>query len=289
MRKQLKFKTGPLRETEWSGLWRAIPDEPAFTGEEWNTMWESLGKWLSKRYNLNPIPVRKRQCYVWDDYDRPERTLLLQINDVSIFDMELMEYIREWLICCAPLWRVTIQTDNRKKILFTFIRKESGLIQKLSEISKDLSKRSSLVLKPQINEHEKRSASSGKAALSSLRKNGKNMKGIMLMALFVLSPLAGDSTNDPHRPHRAPYKEVRTKSNQDAAVREALRHKMEREHNEREEHRKLTEAKMETARRASQTNRSSGKVAPETPQKPDAPSKPEKPDESSQKTSEKQK
>jgi hypothetical protein len=86
---------------------------------------------------------------------------------------------------------------------------------------------------------------------------------------------------------RAPYKEVRTKRNQDPAVREALRQKMEREHNEREQHRKMVEAKMKGERLAGKTNKASLKASEPPPQKPAADSKPEKAADPSPKTPEK--
>jgi hypothetical protein len=109
-----QYRTGPLRELEWSGFWRATAEEPEMTGEEWNEKWTAFRKWLSQKYNLEPVPVRTRQCFVWDDYSDPERTLVLQVQDMRIFNIAFLQYVQEWLQRDALHWRVAIPTDGRQ-------------------------------------------------------------------------------------------------------------------------------------------------------------------------------
>jgi len=106
------FRTGPLRNAEWEGFWKSHPDDPPMTGEEWCEKWRSLNQWLSNRYNLTPIPVRKRQCYVWDDYAIPERSLTIQIEHPEILTKDFLEYVQEWVRSQAKSWRVIIPTDD---------------------------------------------------------------------------------------------------------------------------------------------------------------------------------
>ncbi len=117
MPKKNAFKTGLLRQSEWSGFWKANANDPPMTGEEWDEKWESLNDWLGKQYNLEPIPVRKRQCYVVDDYAEPERMLQIEIEYLDIFTRAFLQYVQEWLRAKAPLWRVAIPTDDTDKNL----------------------------------------------------------------------------------------------------------------------------------------------------------------------------
>jgi hypothetical protein len=112
MRNNVDFRTGPLRNAEWEGFWKANPNETEMTGEEWDEKWVSLRKWLGNRYNLSPIPVRKRQCFVVDDYAIPERTLQIQIKDLEILTTEFLNYVQDWVRQEAPSWRVAIPTDD---------------------------------------------------------------------------------------------------------------------------------------------------------------------------------
>jgi len=106
------FRTGALRNMEWEGFWKAHPDDPPMTGEEWDQKWSALKEWLSKRYNLRPIPIQKRQCFVVDDYSIPERTLQIEVSDVNILTFEFLVYVQEWLRNEAANWRVGIPTDD---------------------------------------------------------------------------------------------------------------------------------------------------------------------------------
>jgi len=81
-------------------------------GEEWNEKWKSLEGWLARWYNLEPVPVRKRQCFVDDDYCDPERTLYVAISDVAILTPEFLDRIQQWVREEAPQWRVAIPTDE---------------------------------------------------------------------------------------------------------------------------------------------------------------------------------
>jgi hypothetical protein len=106
------FRTGELRNTEWEGFWKAHPDDPPMTGDEWDEKWASLKQWLSQRYNLRPIPIRKRQCFVLDAYSSPERTLQIEVSDVQILTAEFLFYVQQWVRTDAPNWRVCIPTDD---------------------------------------------------------------------------------------------------------------------------------------------------------------------------------
>lgn len=71
------------------------------------------------------------------------------------------------------------------------------------------------------------------------------MKMIMLclsLCVGVIVVPANDRNIRPDKPQRRPYKEVRTKHNQDPAVRDTLRKKIEAEHKQRAEERKKLEA-----------------------------------------------
>ena len=44
------FRTGPLRYSEWTGLWKAAANAAEFSGEEWDLAYDSLRKWLNQKY-----------------------------------------------------------------------------------------------------------------------------------------------------------------------------------------------------------------------------------------------
>jgi hypothetical protein len=112
MNTKVEFRTGPLRNADWEGFWKANPNDTEMSGKEWDEKWESLRSWLAKRYNLEPIPVRKRQCFVVDSYSTPERTLQIEIGHVEILTTEFLDFVQEWLRNEAPSWRVAIPTDD---------------------------------------------------------------------------------------------------------------------------------------------------------------------------------
>jgi len=87
------------------------------SGEEWDEKWESLRRWLGRRYNLEPVPVRHRQCFVVDDYAEPERGLQIEISYSEILTADFLRYVQEWLQKAAPAWRVVIPTDETEENL----------------------------------------------------------------------------------------------------------------------------------------------------------------------------
>jgi hypothetical protein len=71
---------------------------------------------------------------------------------------------------------------------------------------------------------------------------------LMIFSFEGLNLVSAAEASANMQPRRQPYKEGRTKHNQDPAVREALRKKIEAEHKKRMEERKKIEAQMATNR-----------------------------------------
>jgi hypothetical protein len=104
-------RSGTPNYIEWKGPWESACNEPEVTPEEWDQKWESLRSWLSKIYNLEPVPVRQRECYVVD-LAQSERTLQVEVVQVKILTDAFLIYLQQWLRTEAPQWRIAIPTDG---------------------------------------------------------------------------------------------------------------------------------------------------------------------------------
>lgn len=108
----------------------------------------------------------------------------------------------------------------------------------------------------------------------SLNSEFESMKSILFTIFVFLASTACDASDGPAQPRRAPYKEVRTKHNQDPAVKEAIRAKLKREHEARIEHRKKIEAQMRFGGAKPSTNSVTSTNAPVKSEKAVLPSAP---------------
>jgi len=107
-----EFRCGNLRFLEWPGFWKATPDASLMTEEEWDEGWASLTRWLSSRYLLEYKVGWQSHCWVEGDYAEPERTLKIIIAVDEVLTVGFLRFVQEWTRKEAPLWRVSVPTDN---------------------------------------------------------------------------------------------------------------------------------------------------------------------------------
>jgi hypothetical protein len=109
---ELEFRTGCLRFSEWRGFWKANAEASLMADEEWDDAWDSLRTWLSQRYLVEWDIKWQRHLCVEGDYAEPERTIKVMIYVAEVLTVGFLRFLQEWLQKEAPLWRISVPTDN---------------------------------------------------------------------------------------------------------------------------------------------------------------------------------
>jgi len=68
--------------------------------------------WLGKDYNVQPVPVKERECNVLTPHWRPDRTHHIEIRRVEILDRRFLQHVQAWIMEKGKIWRVSIPTDD---------------------------------------------------------------------------------------------------------------------------------------------------------------------------------
>ena len=116
----LEYRCGALRFTEWKGFWKAAPNVPRVSKDEWFGAWESLRNWLSQRYLVDWKIEWQRHCWVEDvpygelidgQIER-ERLLKIDIEVADILTVPFLKFVQQWLLQKAALYRVSVPVDD---------------------------------------------------------------------------------------------------------------------------------------------------------------------------------
>jgi len=108
----VEFRCGTPSHLEWGGPWKENPEaglRPTY--EEWIEYWESLRVWFERIYNLTPVPVRKRECFVVDQIFE-DHTLQIEIEKSHLLNRGFLVHAQKWLQEKANSWRIAIPTDD---------------------------------------------------------------------------------------------------------------------------------------------------------------------------------
>jgi hypothetical protein len=113
---EVKIGYGTPSDSECGRERQPTTRETLLTRQEWEEHWWSLLQLLSRVYNIEPVPVRQKECFIFDNPFQ-DRTLKIKIEKTEILTEGFLVYVGQWLQSQATLWGVSIPTDNTSENL----------------------------------------------------------------------------------------------------------------------------------------------------------------------------